>query len=502
MAESKIIPEKITEENLKDMKKTITTLYFKGTDIFQAIAQIIPSVIDNDDKELLKKGVYKVASNGKIIKEVVDYVNNQAEILSEGSSSTNESNSRGEGEEEDGEETLAEVTPESIKGILEKVKAHLDVDANITDDVINKIEVEGEDNADANAVIEDLNVKLKKDPKPDIKALIDEAITATGVEGYTIPAGESATKIAIDLVTAASASASASIADSVKEVENADAVTGTESADNTDKDTVKQLLNDAKTAFDAKTKIEDLDATVKPLVEYLNAEYLTEENDDKPDITEVIKKALDAAAEYTFAADSNHSEIALDLLTKAKPVPSEKLTNNDDTDIENKNSDSEAAHDNDNDNKPSSAITVKDVTDILNTPDLVKVEGDEEKTYTIITSGDAKLQPIIDALKAKKENSKLDQVLKNAIAAAKIEGNEISKDNTKPAAEIAADLIEKANDEKATSEGGSKHSKYVYGGKTVRAYPKNISFSKKNPAKKRHNKKTIRKLQKLMNKLK
>jgi hypothetical protein len=616
-----IVAQKFTDEDFGSIKKTITTLYFKGNDIFQAIKQIKPEELNEEDKNLLKDtGLYMVASEGEIISEAVEFVNSKLASQSEGSSidqSVSEQvNPLGDGEVDrdrqpsgdrdrqpsgDGKSTVegdgdgnppGEVSPKSIKAILEKVKIH--VENNREGDTIK----ESEEDKDLNPIITVLNDKLKEEPTPNIVELIEKAIAKVTAEDYKIPDGKTkATDIAVDLITSATVGAKP---ESDGDTKTKDILEIKQILENT-----KAYVEKAENKSDDQFNVPEDDIEMKDIIEVLNVELSTNKgldisklletaikdveskekelvDDGIPIISDLsaldfvkneiakltpstdesdqagkainkkdVEKILEAAKrniekdgdKYKFkndvVYDDNNKKEDLDPVLQALNA---KLSDNAELNLEelltnviislNKeayilpkytsasavaveliNADDGFGElediDDDDVSDKSDKVTVKDVTDLLETEGLVKVDGEgDEKTYTINDSEDEDLQPIIEALNAKLKTEKdlnLDQVLKNAIAASKKEDYKIPENNKKSAAQIAVDIINEVDDFADLDEivgGGRKPNKYVYGGKTVRAYPKNISFSKKNPAKKRQNKKTIRKLQKLMNKLK
>jgi hypothetical protein len=501
------------ENDEENVKKIVITSY-EVTDgpktmRFQGENVLADSLMNNEDWAILKKGVVKVAENGKVDEEAIKYLGTSVNPTEDNSNPTEDNSNPTEDNSSIGSvEQLAvensKVTEQDVTDILNDVKALIKTKEGNE----KGFDIESSENVKLKPIIEALELKIGEE-NTDPKLVIEKAISDLTKEN--LKPDQTATSIAAGLVT------NATVVEEVAE--------STNDSDQTPKKNditeIKDILNDTKVYATTESNIVNGkvieptdDISIKYIIPVLNAAL---DKDPKLNIDvlfdnaiaavdkddEATKKILDDEdASNDDPGDLNVNKALAFVKIEIAKSSSESSVNSqdeDEGDIDKGVMEPDVAK------KPK--VEKSDVEDILNAAKK-NIEKDDKstdkETYRIkdtYKDENVDLTLILQAVNGKiigdTKTLDLNQLLDNAITASN--GYTIPEDKT--AAEIAADLIEKADDTKPAA-GGSKHSKYVYGGKTVRAYPKNISFSKKNQAKKRQNKKTIRKLQKLMNKLK
>lgn len=627
MDKPNIEPTKFTDADSASVRKSVTTLYFVGDDIFQAVEKIKQEKIDASDKDVLTKGVYKVAIKGKIDEDVVNYINGEVKKLSEGTQSKEDS----DGQKDDSSEVVDQNIPqpesyntndegnsiekkekdiEEIKKILGSAKTYA-ANTNNKDDS-GKIRVDDEIDMDIEDIIPLLNAALDNNKNLEISELLDKAIDAVDIN-------DAAAKNILDDDDSDDLNINKALAFVKNEIaklqptSSDDEKTSPKEADTAitteDVKTILTAAKDVETILtaakdnieekegsDKKYKIKDTpdytnskEADLKPVLVALEIKLKTEvdlnleklltdaiakvtgdqyklpsdeksasdvavglingetddsdnESENKTDIVETVKTLLNKAKTYVAdeknkdendkikASDDtelqkvieaiqtkieSESNIVIDILLQnaidAIPTKLDSDTSAADVAVGLIGKSNDDIGNLDEDEIEKSAVTVETVTELLKK---VKAHAttkanQSDKQITEIDN-DTDSNVVIAAVNEKIKNNddihldtELGILFDNAIYETKKDGYTLPDDKTKTASEIAAELITASSfDLSYINNSGGKPNKYVYGGKTVRAYPKNISFSKKNPSKKRHNKKTIRKLQKLMNKRK
>jgi hypothetical protein len=530
-------PEKqsFNKENDEQKVKKIVITSYEVTDgtktmRFEGENVSVYSPMNDDDWDILAKGVVKVAENGKLIDKAIEYLGTIATSTVDSSSIESVDKSAVDQpavkETANGNDNVLADGNDNVLANTEPIVKNSTVTVQDVKDILNEVkdlikpkegdkegfDIESSEDEKLKPIIEALKLKIGEKPT-DPKILIEKAISDLTEED--LQPDQTATSIAVELVT------NATVADEVVgESENEEKVlSDTKKTDIEDiKDVLKRVkkyigqIPESPTYDDI--KIEDTDTDIAEIVKYLHEEYGENKTLNKTlNILELLDNAIAAVAKNQEEATKNILEDADEVEGDSGDLNVNKALAFVKNEIAKSSSESSVDDTNPLGDDPDNGRVEADAAKKAKVEDILKaakdnIEKDDKSTekYKIKESYKDEvidLNPILEAVNDKitDENKKLNltQLLDNAIAKLNTDDYKLPENSD---VDIAVELINEVDDQQTTAKEGGKPNKYVYGGKTVRAYPKNISFSKKNPAKKRQNKKTIRKLQKLMNKLK